>query len=134
NAENPPPPWRAAGGERRAGGRLLAARRSLLASVAIEVPSAAGHADSDRVDLLRRLDLVALTAKQRPCRGAERFSGAIETFEDFCDVIRRQKCVGIAQRDELAARDANRLIRCGGEAAILCVDDLLRPRKELTHE
>ena len=78
-------------------------------------------ADPEPLGVLRRLDVVAFSAKQHACRGAKRFSSAIEALENFGDVIRRQKRVGIAQGDELAARDANRLIRRCSEAAVLCV-------------
>jgi hypothetical protein len=116
--------WPVAGGARQPG----TGNRQLRA---IEMPARARHADPERIDLLQRLDVIAARAKQRARRGAERLPRALQGLDDRRDVLRSQKRIRIAERDELPLRDANGLVRRRREAAVLRVDDLPRPRKSL---
>src|SRR5438552_3316765 len=86
--------------------------------------SAPGHPDSQGVNFSGRLDLISSRAHKSPGRGAEFLACAIESIGDFGDVVGCEKGVGIAKRNELAARDTDRLIRCRRETAILRIHDL----------
>src|SRR5437870_398270 len=97
------------------------------------MPSAPRHANTHRIDGIGRLDFVAAGAYQLSGRGSEVFAGLIERRDDPREVLRRQERIGIAESDEIAARDSNRLICRGCESAVRGVDDLAAVWECLAH-
>src|SRR5689334_14275777 len=93
------------------------------------MPPAPSHANADRVDQLSRFDVIAA----RAIKSAGGGSNAIvdKRFDDFADVVAREKRVGIAKRDVIAARGAHRLIRRRRETSVLMIENLLRVWKAL---